>query len=135
MSYSIEKVEGIGPKYAKILRVHNIQTTADILKHCGDKKSRTKVAKTSGISEKLLLEWTNLADLMRVKGIAEEYADLLEEAGVDTVKELKTRKAESLWEKIKELNQKKKLTKKTPGKKTVENWILHAAKLPPTVSH
>ncbi|MCA9366210.1 DUF4332 domain-containing protein, partial [Candidatus Kaiserbacteria bacterium] len=96
MSYSIEEIEGIGPEYGQKLRDVDIQTTDDLLRRCGDKKGREGVATESGLSEKHLLEWVNLADLMRINGVGEEFADLLEEAGVDTVKELATRNAENL---------------------------------------
>ena len=38
-----------------------------------------------------MLCWANVADRMRIKGISKEYAELLQAAGVDTVKELKYR--------------------------------------------
>ncbi len=135
MSYSIEKIEGIGPNYAKKLKVVDIQTVDDLLRLCGDKKGRDGVATETGISEKHLLEWTNLADLMRINGIGEEYADLLEEAGVDTVKELATRKAENLATAMATVNEKKKLTNRVPSAKTVEEWVKEAKKLKPMVSH
>jgi predicted flap endonuclease-1-like 5' DNA nuclease len=84
-------VEGIGPSYAEKLQSAGINTTDELLEHCKSSKGRKDMAESTGISEKLVLRWTNHADLFRVKGIGEEYADLLEAAGVDTVPELDER--------------------------------------------
>ena len=135
MSYTIEEIEGIGPTYGDKLREADIQTTDDLLRRCGDKKGRQGVSKESSLSEKHLLEWVNLADLMRIKGVGEEYADLLEEAGVDTVKELATRNAENLAEKMEEVNNKKNLVNRVPSASVVEGWVKEAGKLKPMVSH
>jgi predicted flap endonuclease-1-like 5' DNA nuclease len=135
MAYPIEQIEGIGPAYAEKLRAVDIQTTDDLLRRCGDKKGREGVATEAGITETLILEWTNLADLMRIKGVGEEYADLLEEAGVDTVKELATRNADNLTAKMEEVNAAKNLVDRTPSVSTVEGWIEQAATLEPMVSH
>jgi predicted flap endonuclease-1-like 5' DNA nuclease len=135
MSYSIEDIEGIGPEYGQKLRDVDIQTTDDLLRRCGEKKGREGVSTESGISEKHLLEWVNLADLMRINGVGEELADLLEEAGVDTVKELATRNAENLAEKMAEVNEKKNLTNRVPSAETVQKWIDEAGTLEPMVSH
>ena len=102
MSYSIDEIEGIGPEYKKMLAVANIQTTDDLLRECGSKSGRANSAKISGITETQLLDWVNRADLMRINGVGEEYSDLLEVAGVDTVKELATRTAETVQEWIDE---------------------------------
>jgi len=135
MSYSIEEIEGIGPEYGSKLRDVDIQTTEDLLRRCGDKKGREGVATETGISEKLILEWTNLADLMRINGVGEEYADLLEEAGVDTVKELATRNAENLAAAMAECNEQKNLTDRVPSAETVQGWVDQAKDMDPAVSH
>lgn len=135
MSYTIEQIEGIGKEYGDKLRGVDIQTTDDLLRRCGDKKGREGVSTEASISEKLLLEWVNLADLMRLTGVGEEYADLLEEAGVDTVKELATRNAENLAEKMGEVNEQKKLTDRTPSAETVQKWIDEAKTMEPMVTH
>lgn len=135
MSYKIEEIEGVGPEYGKKLREVDIQTTEDLLRRCGDKKGREGVATETGISEKHILEWVNLADLMRLNGVGEEFADLLEEAGVDTVKELATRNAENLAAAMAEVNEKKNLTDRVPSAETVQNWIDEAKTLDPAVSH
>jgi len=135
MAYKIEEGEGIGPEYGQKLRDVDIQTTEDLLRRCGDKKGRDGVSTETGISEKHLLEWVNLSDLMRINGVAEEFADLLEEAGVDTVKELRNRNAENLAEAMAEVNEKKNLTNRVPSAETVQKWIDEAGKMDPMVSH
>ena len=134
MSYKIEEVEGIGKTFGDKLREVDIQTTEDLLRRCGDKKGREGVSTETGISEKHLLEWVNLSDLMRINGVGEEFADLLEEAGVDTVKELATRNAENLAVAVAEVNEKKNLTDRVPSAETVQKWIDEAASLDPVVS-
>jgi predicted flap endonuclease-1-like 5' DNA nuclease len=99
-------IEGIGPKYAATLKEAGVTSTEDYLSKCASPKGRKAMAEATGISDKLILEWTNLADLFRIKGVGEEYADLLEEAGVDTVVELATRKPENLVAKMAEVQRK-----------------------------
>lgn len=129
MSKKIEDIEGIGPTYAKKLVAAGIKTTDDLLKAGTTPKERGDLAAKTGISEKLILEWVNLADLFRIKGIGEEYSDLLEEAGVDTVTELATRNAENLHAKIVEINKEKKLVRRAPTLDAVKKWISQAKKL------
>ena len=131
----IETIEGIGPAYAKKLRAAGIKTTEALLKKGADKKGRAAVAEMSGIDETLILEWVNLSDLMRVKGIGEEYSDLLEEAGVDTVKELRNRKPANLHAKMLEVNTAKKLVRRPPALSMVERWVAEAKELPPMVKY
>ncbi len=135
MADSIKDIEGIGAAYKEKLNAVDIQTTDDLLRRCGSKKGREGVAEESGISEKLILEWTNLADLMRLDGVGEQYADLLEEAGVDTVKELATRNAENLTAKMEEVNTAKNLVNRVPSLSMVEGWVKEASKLDPIVTH
>jgi predicted flap endonuclease-1-like 5' DNA nuclease len=132
---NIKKIEGIGPKYANTLAKSGVKTTTRLLKDGASKKGRQMLAQTTGISEKLILEWVNLADLMRVKGVGEEYSDLLEEAGVDSVKELRNRKADNLHKAMVDTNAKKKLVRRPPSMKEVTNWVKQAQKLPPVVTH
>lgn len=127
---SLEKVEGIGPKYAVKLKAAGIKSTDALLKACATPKGRKEVAANSGITETLILKWANHVDLFRIKGVGEEYADLLEASGVDTVPELSQRKAENLLPKMVEVNNKKKLVRQTPTAKQVEDWVKQAKKLP-----
>lgn len=128
-------VEGIGPTYAEKLQSAGIGTTDDLLEHCKSSKGRKDIAEGTGISEKLVLRWTNHADLFRIKGIGEEYADLLEAAGVDTVPELGQRNAANLCAKMSELNEEKKLTRQPPSEKQVGDWIEQAKSLPRVIEY
>ncbi len=126
-------IEGIGPKYAAILHEVGITTVAQLLKAGAEPKSREELAEKTEISKTLILEWVNHSDLYRIKGVAEEYSDLLEEAGVDTVVELATRNPENLFKKIMETNEAKKLVRRPPSQKMVENWVHQAKDLPRAV--
>jgi len=128
-------IEGIGPHYAKKLIGEGIRTTDGLLKSSASKKGREELAARTGISEKLILEWVNLADLMRIKGIGSEYSDLLEEAGVDSVKELRLRRPENLYRKALEVNAEKKLVRRPPSLKMIKKWIRTAEALTPVVTH
>lgn len=132
---NIENVEGIGPKYAAILRDAGVRTTKRLLTVAGDRRGRAHLASDTGISEKLILEWVNHADLMRIVGVGEEYSDLLEEAGVDTVNELKNRNPENLHAAILKVNEQKKLVRRPPSLSMVENWVKQAKKLTPMVTY
>jgi predicted flap endonuclease-1-like 5' DNA nuclease len=131
----IEAIEGIGPKFAKKLRKNGVRSTGELLKKGASKKGRLALAEATDITHTLILEWVNLADLMRIKGVGEEYSDLLEEAGVDTVKELRNRKAQNLHAKILEVNAKKKLVRRPPSLSEVEDWVKQAKSLKPVVTH
>ncbi len=132
---SIDAIEGIGPKYATKLRKTRIRTTEALLKRGADRAGRKKLAEATGFSNHQILEWVNRADLFRVKGVGEEYSDLLEVSGVDTVKELRTRSAANLTEKMAEVNQKKRLVRRLPTESMVTRWIADAKKLSPAVKY
>jgi len=119
----IINIEGIGPKYAEKLYKIGIRTTDRLLLVASHKQGRHDLAAQTNIPEKLILEWVNLSDLIRIKGIGEEYSDLLEEAGVDTVKELRNRNPIHLFEALKKINNKKHLVRRLPPLKDVEKWI------------
>lgn len=131
----LEEVEGIGPKYAETLRKAGIRSTNDLLKKGGTPEGRKKIVNDSDISSKLILEWVNHVDLFRIKGVGSEYADLLEAAGVDSVIELAQRVPKNLFEKMLEVNSKKKLVRITPALTKVESWVQQAKKQPRAVSH
>jgi predicted flap endonuclease-1-like 5' DNA nuclease len=131
----LELVEGIGSKYAKELRKAGVRSTGDLLKKGATPKGRNEIAKASGLSKKLILEWVNHVDLFRIKGVGEEYSDLLEEAGVDTVVELAQRNPNNLYEGILATNNKKKLVRQTPSQKMVKNWVSQAKKLPRKIQY
>ena len=126
----LEMVEGIGEGYADKLRGAGVATTEMLLEMGSTKKGRDDLAEKSGISSKLILEWVNHADLFRISGVGEEYADLLEASGVDTVPELAQRRADNLHKKLAELNAEKKLVRQLPSENQVQGWIDQAKKLP-----
>ena len=132
---SILKIEGIGEVYCEKLVSYGIKTVEALLKQGASSSGRSKIANGTGISSGLILEWVNHADLWRIKGVSEEYSDLLEEAGVDTVVELAQRNAENLYAKIKEVNMAKKLVRRLPSAKQVSGWVSQAKYLPRVVNY
>ena len=134
-SYAIAEIEGIGPSFAKKLKAVGVRSTAKLLDRAKDPKGRRALAEESGIDEGRILKWANMADLMRIRGVAEEYSELLEAAGVDTVKEMKRRNAANLATKMQEINAKKKLVRLLPSEKRVAAWVEHAKKLDPMMTY
>ncbi|MCE1235052.1 MAG: DUF4332 domain-containing protein [Hyphomicrobiales bacterium] len=132
---NIVTIEGIGPVYAEKLTAAGAKTVEGFLDMAKDPKGRKSLAEATGIEEHRILKWANKADLMRIKGVGEEYSDLLEAAGVDTVKELKHRKAENLHTKMEEVNAEKKLVRQTPSLKSVSDWIEQAKEMPAVLTY
>ncbi len=128
-------VEGIGPVYAQKLKVAGVITIKALLDMGSTAKGRKSIVEKTGISDSLVLTWVNHVDLFRINGVGEEYADLLEQAGVDTVVELAQRKAESLYEKMTAVNLQKRLVRKMPSLAQVKEWISQAKKLPRVVTY
>ncbi len=135
MKYPIIDIEGIGEVYKDKLIEVGIKNTMTYLERTRTPKHREMLAAETGIGDKLILEWANLADLMRVNGVGEEYADLLEEAGVDTVKELRTRNPENLYTKIIEVNDEKELVRRPPGEEDIRRWIDDAKEIDPMLEY
>ncbi len=129
-NYKIEEIEGIGPVMGEKLRNAGINTTDKLLEGTKTPKQRSDLAESTGISSKLILRFANMADLFRINGVGQEFAELLEAAGVDTVPELAQRKADNLTAKMEEVNAEKKLTRRTPSLKEVEKWVTEAKELP-----
>jgi len=134
---SISTIEGIAATNAKKLAKAGITTVEGLLQSCADRKSRKTVSETTGIDEKKLLAWVNRADLCRIKGVAGQYSDLLEKAGVDTVKELARRKPESLHAKMTEVNSNRKtaLVRQVPALSKVESWVEQAQTLKGSITY
>ena len=128
-------IEGIGPAYAAKLSEAGIRSTETLLKKGATRKGRKGLAETTGIADSLILEWVNLADLFRIKGVGSQYSDLLEEAGVDTVAELAKRVGAKLYAKMGEVNKAKNLVNKLPSSKQVQGWIDQAKQLPRVVTY
>ncbi len=131
----IVDIEGIGPAFAAKLNSVGIRTTDALLQGGCGPEERKQLAAATGIADSLILEWVNLSDLYRIKGVGSEYSDLLEEAGVDTVVELATRVPENLLAKMGEVNKAKNLVNKMPGIKQVKSWVSQAKKLPRVVTY
>lgn len=128
-------VEGIGPVYAARLKEAGIGSAEALLEQGATPKGRKEIAEKSGISDALILEWVNHIDLYRIRGVGSEYADLLEEAGVDTVPELAQRKPENLLEKMTAVNAEKKLVRRLPVLSQVQSWVEQAKVLERKVSY
>ena len=135
MGNSIESIEGIGPAHGKKLKAAGCGSTTSLLKAGATPKGRKALAAKTGIADSTILRCVNMADLFRVKGVATQYAELLEASGVDTVKELKMRRADNLAEKMKKVSARKKITRVSPGEKTVAGWIAQAKKLKAVVKY
>ena len=135
MSYKIQEIQGIGPAYAEKLIAAGI-TTSDLLLEKGQTpKGRKELEEATGLNSKLILTWVNHADLYRVKGIGPQFAELLEAAGVDTVKELATRNAENLARKMLEVNEAEHRVKRVPVVAEVQKMIDLAKELPGVVTY
>jgi len=135
MAKKIEEIEGIGPVFAEKLTHAGIKTVELLLEKGATKAGRKAIAEETGIEESKILKWVNMADLFRIKGIASQFAELLEAAGVDTVKELRNRNAENLHAKLTEVQTDKKLTRAVPALSSVSDFIEQAKTLPPVVTY
>jgi predicted flap endonuclease-1-like 5' DNA nuclease len=132
---SIEKIEGIGSVNAKKLAKAGVRGVGGLLTKGATPKGREEVAAASGLSTAVILKWVNMADLFRIKGIGTQYSELLEAAGVDTVKELAQRNADNLHTAMIETNNRKKLVRQVPALENVRDWVAQAKKLPRAVHY
>ena len=135
MAYKVIDIEGVGAAYAEKLTAAGVVTTAQLLDKCAAPAGRKALAEETGISDKLILKWANHADLFRVKGVGPQFAELLEAAGVDTVKELAHRKAENLAAKMAEVNEEKKLVRRVPVAVEVQKMVDFAKELPGVLTY
>ena len=126
MAYKIIDIEGVGDVYAEKLTAVGIITVDDLLAKCAGPKGRAELAEATGISDKLILRWTNHADLFRIKGVGPQFSELLEAAGVDTVKEFRHRVPENLQPKLEETNAEKHLVRRVPSVSELTRMIAHA---------
>jgi predicted flap endonuclease-1-like 5' DNA nuclease len=134
-NYRLIEIEGIGPAMTRKMDAAKIKTMRGLLKKGATPKGREEMAQQTGISEASILKWVNMADLFRINGVGKQYSELLEKAGVDTVKELRNRRADHLAASLVKANEAggRRLVRQLPGLKRVENWIAEAKKLPPAV--
>ncbi len=135
MAYKIIDIQGIGPVYAEKLVAVGIETVDQLLVKGADAKGRKALEEQTGIRHDLILTWVNHADLFRIKGVGPQFSELLEAAGVDTVKELRTRNAANLAAKMLEINEEKHLCKRTPVEKEIQKYIDAAKQLEPVVTY
>ena len=135
MAYKIIDIEGIGEVYGKKLVDAGINTVDALLEKCAKPAGRKALAEETGISPKLILTWTNHADLMRINGVGPQFSELLEAAGVDTVKEFRHRVPANLQPKLEEINNEKNRVNRVPSLKEVENMIQQAKELPPVMEY
>jgi len=135
MSYPITDIEGIDDDVAAIFKSAGIRSTDRLLEAARTVKGRKLLAEKTGFNEKQLLYWANVADRMRIKGISKEYAELLQAAGVDTVKELKYRNPNNLAKAMAEANRKRRLVRLLPSEKVVKRWIENAKLLPLKITY
>jgi predicted flap endonuclease-1-like 5' DNA nuclease len=132
---SIDAIEGMRHAEATKLRKARVRTTEALLKTASTRTGRKQLSAKTGIPEKEILQWVNRADLMRVKGIGSEYADLLEVAGVDTIRELRRRNPSNLLETLIVLNTRKRLVRRLPTEGMVSAWIEEAKVVDPVVAY
>jgi len=135
MDYKIIDIEGIGDVYAEKLIAAGINKVSELLDKCAAPKGRKELAEATGISEKLILRWTNHADLFRINGVGPQFAELLEAAGVDTVKEFRHRVAENLQPKLVEVNEQKNICNRVPALSEVQKMIDQAKELEPRMTY
>lgn len=135
MTYKIEQIEGIGPHFAERLASAGIHTSNDLLTKCASDEGRRNVEMRTGISVAQLTTWAHQADLMRVSGIGSEFGQLLEAAGIETVKELGMRTPENVVNLLDRVNEEKKLTRAIPALKTVSKWVDRARHMEPMLTH
>lgn len=131
----VEDVEGIGPAWAAKLIAAGVRTTDALLMAGGSSRGRERLAASTGISAKRLLEWVNHVDLMRIKGVGAQYADLLEAAGVDSAAELAQRNARNLAQTFQELDAARNTVRNIPGEAMIQRWIDEARTMEKVVSH
>jgi len=135
MAKKIAEIEGIGPVFAEKLSKAGVLTVEGLLTMGASRGGRKDIADESGIDEGKILNWVNKADLFRIKGIGPQFSELLEAAGVDTVKELRNRNAENLYAKLVEVQAEKKITRAVPALKQVTNFVEQAKNLPPVITY
>jgi len=136
-NYKLIEIEGIGSANSKKLNKANIKTVRGLLKKGATRKGRKELVAKTGIKSSVILKWVNMSDLFRIRGIGKQYAELLEKAGVDTVKELKMRKPAALLAQMEKINAagKKRMVQVMPGVKRVKSWVQQAQKLRPMITY
>lgn len=135
MAKTITMIEGIGEVFKSKLAEAGVTSVEGLLEKGATKSGRKAIAEASGIDEGKILDWVNMADLFRINGIASQFAELLKAAGVDTVKELRTRNPENLQAALTKTQEEKGLTKVVPALSKIEDFISQAKALDPIITH
>ena len=135
MAYKIIDIQGIGPVYAEKMIAAGVETVPQLLERGKTPKGRKELEDVTGIRHDLILTWVNHADLFRIKGIGPQFSELLEAAGVDTVKELSHRNAANLEKTMIEVNEKEHRTKRVPTAGELQKMIDQAKELPAVVTY
>jgi len=135
MPSSISELDGLAPGFAIRMKKVGIRTTEKLLETAKSLKGRRMLAEKTEIDQEQLLRVANHIDRMRIKGVGQEYSELLEAVGVVTVKELRYRNPARLARAMAKTNVKRKLVRVLPSEHTIERWIDHAKKLPVKISY
>jgi hypothetical protein len=135
VSYPINSLDGVNADVAQALRSAGIRTTGKLLEAAKDPKGRKDLSEKTGIDPKKLLRWANFADCLRVSGLGREYAELLRDAGVETVRDLRYRNPEHLAQRMADANRKRKLVRLVPSGKAIGRWVDNAKKLPLKITY
>lgn len=135
VSYPIKNLDGVNAEVAQVLRNEGIRTTGKFLEAAKDPKGRKNLFKKTGVDQKKLLRWANFADCLRVRGLGKEYAELLREVGVETVRDLRYRNPAHLAQSMAEANRKRKVVRLVPSEKAIGRWISSAKKLPLKITY
>jgi predicted flap endonuclease-1-like 5' DNA nuclease len=135
VNYKVEKIEGVGAKFAAMLGKAGIRNTKQLLDKAATRKGRKELATATGVDEQLILKWANMSDLMRIKGVGEEFSELLEKAGVDTVKELAKRRPDNLRQAMVDANTKRKMVRQLPSVAQLESWVKQAKEMPSVMTY
>jgi predicted flap endonuclease-1-like 5' DNA nuclease len=135
MAYDVQEIEGVGAKFAAKLAGIGIHNTDDLLSKARTPAGRAAVSDEGLIRPDLVLTWANRADLMRLKGVGGQFAELLNVAGVDTIKELRRRNAANLRAKMVEINESRKVSRTAPSEAQVAGWVEQAKSLEPSLEY
>lgn len=135
MDYKVIDIEGVGPKFAEKLKAVGIEKASQLLEKCAKPAGRKALSEQADIADHLILKWANHCDLFRIKGVGPQFAELLEAAGVDTVKELSHRVPANLVKKLEEVNDERHLTRRVPSEKEVAAMVDQAKELKPVMSY
>jgi predicted flap endonuclease-1-like 5' DNA nuclease len=132
---NVLEIEGVGSVYAEKLHAAGVVTDVDLLRQGATRRGRAELAKATKLPEPTILEWVNHVDLMRIHGVGPEYADLLEEAGVDTIPELAHRNPVALHARIEQVLAEKELVRRPPSEGMIADWIAEATTLPRAIEY